>query len=201
LEAAGRVVIGLDLPGHGASKDLTDRDPVDLLFEEAAKHGSVDAIGFSAGSWALLAAAAERPTLFHRVAVLGAGDNVLTQSMHTAAMQQPMIDALRSTEEPKDNPMAAVIFALITDAGNDPNAVADYLAADKRFPGLEDLARNTAPTLAVDGSDDPAGLSEVVTQTIPNSTRLTIAGAGHFDIPTDAEAKTAVITFINEANQ
>jgi len=72
LEAAGRTVIGVDLPGHGASKDLTDRDAADLLLDEAAQHGSVDAVGFSAGSWALLAAASERPELFDRIAVLGA---------------------------------------------------------------------------------------------------------------------------------
>jgi len=200
LEAAGRVVIGLDLPGHGASKDLTDRDPVDLLFEEAVKHGSVDAIGFSAGAWVVLAAAAERPALFHRVAVLGAGDAVLTHSMHTAEAQQPMIQALRSPEKP-DNPMVTVILAMIADAGNDPNAVADYLAADKRFPTLEDLARITAPTLAVDGSEDLAGLSDLVLQTVPNATRLTIAGADHFQIPASAECMTAVITFVQEADE
>src|SRR5882757_9310432 len=110
LEAAGRVVIGLDLPGHGASKDLTDHDPVDLLIELAAAHGSVDVVGFSAGAWAVLAAAAERPELFNRVAVIGAGDNVLTGAMHTPDMQRPMIEALRADGEPKDNPMASAIL-------------------------------------------------------------------------------------------
>src|SRR6267154_6006296 len=78
LEAAGRTVIGVDLPGHGASKDAVGRDAADLILDEAAKHGSVDAIGFSVGAWALLLAASEQPTLFERIAVLGAADMVLT---------------------------------------------------------------------------------------------------------------------------
>ena len=61
LEASGRKVIGVDLPGHGTSKDAVDRDAADLVLEEVAKHGSVDAIGFSAGAWALLLAASEQP--------------------------------------------------------------------------------------------------------------------------------------------
>src|ERR1700722_6947147 len=67
LEAAGRTVIGVDLPGHGASKDAVGRDAADLILDEAGKHVSVDAIGFSAGAWALLLAASEQPTLFDRI--------------------------------------------------------------------------------------------------------------------------------------
>src|SRR5882757_5181647 len=194
LEASGRVVIGLDLPGHGAARDLTDHDAVDLLTEEATKHGSVDAIGYSAGALALLIAAAEQPSLFHRIAVLGFGDRILTQSTYASDLQQAMLQVLRSAEEAKDDPMAALLFAVIAEAGNDRDAVAAYLAAEKRFPTLEDLSRITAATLAVDGSGDPAGPPELVARTIPNSDRLTIAGAGHFDITTNAECRTTVIT-------
>jgi pimeloyl-ACP methyl ester carboxylesterase len=41
LQAAGRTVIAVDLPGHGASKDAVGRDAADLVLDEAAKHGSV----------------------------------------------------------------------------------------------------------------------------------------------------------------
>src|SRR4030081_1949707 len=68
LAAAGRTAIGVDLPGHGASKDAVGRDAADLILDEAAKHGSVDAIGFSAGAWALLLAASEAPNLFEGIA-------------------------------------------------------------------------------------------------------------------------------------
>src|SRR5882762_8516440 len=72
LEAAGRTVIGVDLPGHGSSKDAVGRDAADLILDEAAKFSSVDAIGFSAGAWALLLAASEQQDLFERIAVLAA---------------------------------------------------------------------------------------------------------------------------------
>lgn len=197
LEAEGRVVIGVDLPGHGTETGKPFRDPADLLIEQAAKHGSVDAVGFSAGSWALLVAASERPELFTRIAVLGAGDMVLTQELHTPAMQQPMIDALRSAEEPKDDPMATAILGLLAQAGNERSAAADYLAAQKRFPSLQDLAHITATTLVVEGSQDEAGPSELVAKTIPHSERLRIEGPNHFALPVDERSRTSVISFLN----
>src|SRR6267378_5985918 len=104
LAAAGRTVIGVDLPGHGASKDAVGRDAADLVLDEAAKHGSVDGIGFSAGAWALLLAASEQPGLFERIAVLGAADMMLTAGPGVEAHLQEMAEELRSTE-PTDNPM------------------------------------------------------------------------------------------------
>jgi pimeloyl-ACP methyl ester carboxylesterase len=69
------------------------RDAADLILDEAAKHGSVDAIGFSAGAWALLLAASEQPNLFERIAVLAAADAVLTGGMHTRATARSLIEA------------------------------------------------------------------------------------------------------------
>jgi len=132
LEAAGRTVIGVDLPGHGASKDAVGRDAADLVLEEAAKHGSVDAIGFSAGAWALLLAASEQPTLFVRIAVLGAADMVLTGGLHHEDMQKPLIDGLLSAEEPAGNPMVTMIRRMIADAGNDREAVAGHTGRRRR---------------------------------------------------------------------
>jgi len=201
LEAAGRTVIGVDLPGHGTSKDAVDRDAADLVLEEAAKHGSVDAIGFSAGAWALLLAASEQPTAFERIAILGAADMVLTGGMQAEAMQRPLIEALRSTAEPTDNPMAMMIRAMIADAGNDRDSVADYLAASKRFATVEGLAGITAATLIVEGRSDMAGPSDLVSQTIPNSERVVIDGADHFDIPTNAQCKSVVESFVNRPSR
>jgi len=197
LEASGRTVIGIDLPGHGASADLVDRDPADLLLDAAAQHGSVDAIGFSAGAWALLVAASEQPDRFGRIAVLGVADRVLTDGLHTEAMQRPMADAVRSDAEPTDNPMAMMFRGMIANAGNDRKSVADYLTAKKRFPTLEDLARITATTLVVEGGNDMAGGSTLVAQTIPKSDRLVIDGVDHFEIPANAACKSAAGSFVN----
>ena len=195
LEEAGRAVIGVDLPGHGASQDVAGRDAADLLLDEAAKHGSVDAIGFSAGAWALLLAASERPDLFERIAVLAAADAVMTAGLHSAAMNQPLIDALRSSE-PTDNPMVTFLRAVIADAGNDPAAVADHLAADKRFVTVEGLGLITANTLVIDGSADGAGQSALVATTIPKAEHVTLDGADHFEIPTLAKCVDVAVSFI-----
>jgi pimeloyl-ACP methyl ester carboxylesterase len=199
LEAAGRTVIGVDLPGHGASKDAVGRDAADLILEEAAKHGSVDAIGFSAGAWALLLAASEQPTLFVRIAVLGAADMVLTGGLHHEDMQKPLIDGLRSTEEPTGNPMAMMIRKMIADAGNDREAVAGHLASSHRFVSVEGLSAIKAATLVVDGGADAAGPSELVSEKVPNATHFTVDGADHFDIPLSARCMQVVETFINGA--
>jgi pimeloyl-ACP methyl ester carboxylesterase len=201
LEASGRTVIGVDLPGHGASRDTTDRDAADLVLEEAAKFESVDAIGFSAGAWALLLAASEQPGAFRRIAVLGAGDMVMTGAMYTPAMQRPMVEALRSPEESADDPMATAIRAMIADAGNDRDAVADYLEADKRFATVEGLAGITAATLVVEGGEDEAGPSDLVAKTIPNSERVVIEGAHHFEIPSNVQCRAAVESFINRPDR
>ncbi|MFF1817657.1 alpha/beta fold hydrolase [Kribbella sp. NPDC058245] len=198
LEAAGRTVIGVDLPGHGMSKDAVGRDAADLILDEAAKHGSVDAIGFSAGAWALLLAASEQPALFGRIAALAAADAVLTGGLHSAAMNQPLVDALRSPE-PTDNPMVSLLRGIIADAGNDPAAVAGYLASSKRFVTLEGLGRITADALVIDGSADGAGQSELVAKTIPNAEHVTLDGADHFEIPGTTKCLDVTVSFINSA--
>ncbi|MFE4369789.1 alpha/beta fold hydrolase [Streptomyces sp. NPDC056835] len=200
FEAAGRTVIGLDLPGHGTETDNPHRDPVDTLLELATKHGSIDTVGFSVGAWAVLTAATERPELFHRVALLGAADSVLTQGLHTPVMQAPMIAILRADEAPADNPMAIAMRAMVADSGNDRNAVAAYLETKKRFCTREALTVVTSPTLLVQGSDDEAGPSTMLARTIPNTELLSIDRARHFDIPTGEQTLTAVTAFITPAN-
>jgi len=196
LEAAGRTVIGVDLPGHGTAKAAVQRDAADLILDEAVKYGSVDGIGFSAGSWALLLAASEQPNLFERIAVLAATDAVLTGGLHTAAVNQPLIESLRSAA-PTDNPMVTLLRGIIADAGNDPAAIADYLAADKRFVTVAGLATIKADALVIDGNADGTGQSELVAGTIPNSTRVTLDGADHFAIPGLAQCLDVAVSFIN----
>ena len=201
LEADGRTVIGVDLPGHGASKDAVGRDAADLILDEAVKHGSVDAIGFSAGAWALLLAASEQSTLFGRIAVLGAADMVLTGGLHHEDMQKPLIEGLLSEEEPTSNPMALMIRMMIADAGNDRKAVAGHLAASHRFVTVEGLGAIKATTLVVDGGADVAGPSVLVAEKVPHATRITVEGADHFDIPRSERCLQVVEAFINEVDQ
>jgi hypothetical protein len=134
--------------------------------------------------------------LFERIAVLAAADAVLTGAMHTAAMNQPVIDALRSGE-PTDNPMLTLLRGVIADAGNDPEAVAGYLASSKRFVTVDGLSLITAEVLVIDGGADVAGQSELVAKTIPKAERVTIKGADHFDIPSITQCLDVTVSFIN----
>ncbi|MEV6424917.1 alpha/beta fold hydrolase [Streptomyces sp. NPDC051662] len=200
FESVGRTVIGLDLPGHGTETDNPDRDPVDALLELATKYGSIDAVGFSVGAWAVLTAATERPELFHRIALLGAADSVLTGGLHTPVMQAPMVAVLRADEVPADNLMAIAMRAMVADAGNDRDAVATYLETEKRFCTRESLAAVTSPTLLVQGGDDEAGPSTMLAQTIPHTELLSVDHARHFEIPTSEQALTAATAFIGAAS-
>ena len=94
-------------------------------------------------------------------------------------------------------------FARIADEnqlpGNDPAAVADYLAADKRFVTVEGLGLITANALVIDGSADGAGQSELVATTIPKAEHVTLDGADHFEIPTLAKCLDVAVPFITNA--
>jgi pimeloyl-ACP methyl ester carboxylesterase len=119
IEASGRIVIGVDLHGHGTSRDAVDRDAADLVLEAASKYESVDAIGFSAGAWALLLAASEHPGAFERIAALGAADMVMTGGMQAEAMQRPMI----GTSSPIAWATSVSHCSRVTAAGSAPGGI------------------------------------------------------------------------------
>jgi pimeloyl-ACP methyl ester carboxylesterase len=197
LKAAGRTVIGVDLPGHGASRDAVGTDAADLVLNEASKHDSVDAIGFSAGAWAILLAASEKPELFNRVAVMGAADMVVMNSLASDAMLKPVAEGLVADGASSANPMIVMLSNIIEDAGSDPEGVAGYLASEKRFVTVEGLGDIKAKAFVVDGSGDMTGPSKIVAESIPGAERMTLDDADHFDIPASEEALAAVVSFID----
>jgi pimeloyl-ACP methyl ester carboxylesterase len=195
LQAAGRTVIGVDLPGHGGSRDSVGRDAADLVADEASKHGSVDAIGFSAGGWAVLLAASERPALFNRVAALGVADMVLMNGVASDSMFKPVIDALRSGQ-PSENPIVSVVTHITADSGNDPKGVAGFLESSKRLIDVPGLGAIQAQVLVVEGGSDMAGPSSVVASSIPNAERVIVPGVDHFELPASEECIAAVESFV-----
>ena len=76
LADEGRTVIGVDLPGHGANsaQDPAGISPAAAVLAAIGDRAQVDAVGFSAGGHALLAAAVSAPRRFRKIAVLGVGD-------------------------------------------------------------------------------------------------------------------------------
>jgi len=74
-----------------------------------------------------------------------------------------------------------MIRAMIADAGNDRDSVADYLAASKRF-ATRRAWRESPRQRSSWRRADMAGPSDLVAASIPNSERLVIDGVDHFEI-------------------
>jgi pimeloyl-ACP methyl ester carboxylesterase len=192
LSELGRSVLTVDLPGHGAAEGRVapDRDAAELIVERAAAHGSVDAVGFSAGGYALLTAASREPALFRRIAVLGVADSGLGR-----VSAEGIAAAVLSDAEPSDA-MALLFHRLVRTAGNDPAAVAGFLRSRQARAGLGELAAITAATLVVEGTKDPGGPAEALAAAIPGARRLEVRGADHFAIPSDFRCMDAVLSFL-----
>jgi pimeloyl-ACP methyl ester carboxylesterase len=197
LNDAGREVIAFDLPGHGSRRAEPATDAAELIIVEAEARGQIDAIGFSAGGFALLRAAVRRPDLFSRIVVMGVADASLSREGEATEGTGlgTMLDALRSADEPETGP-ALVIRRLAETAGNDPRAVAEFMAARHPNPALADLATIAAQTLVVEGSEDFGGSAEGITATVPGARRVVLKGVDHFAIPSDFRALDAALGFL-----
>ena len=126
LAEDGRTVVPFELPGHGAAPPLAGGvDDADLLLAALDASGGVpvDAVGHSAGALLLLRAAARRPPLFRRIALIGVGDGVLGPPSDTG---ERLAEALEGPAEPAD-PRARVFWRLAASAGNRRADVAAYL--------------------------------------------------------------------------
>jgi pimeloyl-ACP methyl ester carboxylesterase len=193
LADQGRTVLGLDLPGHGANRD---QDPAQTpgaaaVLAAIGDHAPVDAVGFSAGGRALLAAAAAAPGRFRKIALLGVGDGVARAGDDGAGMAA----ALESDTEP-DDPTMRVLWRLAATAGNDRHAVARYLRAPQPAVAPADLAAVDLPVLLVLGDRDFAGPADQLLAALPDARLVTLRGVDHFGTPSDFGCIDAVTAFL-----
>src|ERR1700691_2119607 len=103
LGEEGREIIGVDLPGHGTSsaQDPVQVSPAAAVLAAIGGHDQVDAVGFSAGGHALLAAAAAAPCRFGRIALLGVGDGD-DSGVAPGGQAARLVEGLESEAEPDD---------------------------------------------------------------------------------------------------
>jgi pimeloyl-ACP methyl ester carboxylesterase len=200
LEETGRRVVGVELPGHGAGSQIGDptREAAALIIDAAQLCGPpVDAVGFSAGGYALMVAAAGQPAAFGSLALLGVGDSGLQENDVDNAARRALADALIGPGEPADGTVR-VMRRLVRSAGNDLAAVAAYLRSPQPRPSRADLAAITARCLVVEGDWDAMGPADVVATSIPGCRRVVLKGVDHFALPSQFACMDAVLRFLDE---
>jgi len=197
LTESGREVVGVELPGHGKAAAVIEPETnaAERIIDAAAAAGVVDAVGFSAGGYALIAAVAARPELFRKTALMGISDQGLTADRQG---RDRVAELFTTDEVDLNNPMAVVIHRLIRTAGNEPKLVARFMASEQPRPTWAAVAGITAHTLVVEGSEDASGTAEQLASTIPGAQHVVLKGVDHFAIPSDFHGMHSVLSFLDD---
>ena len=198
LRESGREVVGVELPGHGADGRTGDptREAAQVVLDAASDSARVDAVGFSAGGYALMVAAARKPEAFGAVALLGVTDSGLRENRAGPATMNAVADALLAAEEPAVG-VPRLIRRLVDAAGNDRALVAAFALSSQPRAGTADLAAITARCLVVEGGADRGGPAEQVAAAIPRCSRIILKGVDHFAIARDIGCVDAVLRFLD----
>lgn len=180
LNEGGRSVIAPDLLGHGSADKPHDPgaySQVERLIADQLPGRPVDAIGYSAGARILLALAAEDESRFERVVIGGLGGRLFQRQEGN-----PILDALEGKAD--DNDIVAQRFkTLASSDGNDPEAMAAFVARQQPRLDREHLAAITVPVLIVIGDQDFAGPGEPLAEALGNAEVVTLRGVDHFGLP------------------
>ncbi len=195
LEDAGREVIGVDLLGHGSAPkphdpvayaDLTER------ITAAAGDGPIDAVGFSLGAITLLELACRSPERFHKLAVMGVGENLFRRDEERAKA------ILAAVEGEASDDLTAQLFAQYSrQPGNDPVALAAIMKrGNHRGFTKADLGRITCPVLVVLGDKDFAGPADPLMEALPNARHVPVRNCDHFATTEAFGAIDAVLEFL-----
>lgn len=198
LDRAGRRVIGIDLPGHGAlpaSHEPSDyADLAGGVDAALPAHMPLDAIGFSLGGKILLELASRSPGRFRRIVIGALGDNVFARELGTA-----LSDELERGFPDEARRRMPGIAAYLDESRNDLRAVA---AVNRRpFNPLADAGRLSAiesDILIVNGDADPIAKPDGRLRAALGRVRhLTLPGVDHFTLHRQPAFREAAIDFLN----
>lgn len=193
LEAEGRQVIGVDLPGHGPHPvDPASVDAVDHVAAAISGYDLVDAVGFSAGASILLRVAADDPGRFGKLVTIGVGNGVVQPADPGAG---PSV-ATRFLDGSGDV-LSQLFLRMLKTAGNDLEQVRSFVehgGLSRRGP--LDLSRITCPSLVVIGDKDFAAPADKLAAALPNSALVTLRGVDHFSAVNDFACIDAVLRFL-----
>jgi pimeloyl-ACP methyl ester carboxylesterase len=198
LADAGRGVVRVDLPGHGASTPSTEpADYADVpgsLAAAIAPHASIDAVGFSAGARLLLGLAADDPARFRKLVVIGLGDGVFRVDG-----KEPLARALETGDD-SDDVGVQLFVRLARTTGNDRAALATFLRRPERRLEEADLALVTCPVLVVLGDGDFAGPADRLVAALPDAELVILRNVDHFGAPRDFTCISRSLDFIDAAS-
>lgn len=202
LEATGRQVIAMDLPGHGPTKCSHDpkayADMVGLLTARLPA-GPFDAIGFSLGSKLLLGVALREPERIRRLVLGGIGDNVFAPE----AIGEAAASALELGPSHDTPPPVLRFLETWEPHRNDGLAVAAVLRRPPNPVFSDDqLASIELPILLVNGSADPVGQNTIrLDRALKVARRLTLPEVSHFGLTAQPLFIHAALSFLNESGE
>jgi pimeloyl-ACP methyl ester carboxylesterase len=201
LADAGRTVLGFELPGHGESSSWTvetKAQAVDQLLADVAAHsgnGPIDVVGFSAGAQMVAWTAAQHPSAFRRIVLLGLGDSALEP------VQNGPIDLAQRLLEPDESSLDAqdrLFRRMARSAGNDLPAVARYLNSQQPPLSPARLGAVKSPTLVLLGDRDWGLPADGLAAAFPNGRLQVLRGVDHFALTSNFSCLDAVLEFLAE---
>lgn len=191
-----RTVIPVDILGHGGAEAPHDPDAYADLEKSVAAllpDEPVDAIGFSLGAQLLLRLAAQDPSRFGRLVIIGAGANVFA-----SGGEESLADAFEHGAD-SENVIARLFVSLAESAGNDPLAMAACIRRPHQPFTADELANVTCPTLVIIGDKDFAGPPEPLVDALPDARLVVLPGVDHFRAPREFACIDEALEFIDAA--
>ncbi|MDR1998815.1 MAG: alpha/beta hydrolase, partial [Frankiaceae bacterium] len=169
LEAEGRQVIGVDLPGHGPHPaDPSATDPIAVIADAIAGHDRVDAVGFSMGAHLLLRLAGREPARFAKLVTIGVGNAVVDPDGGGGGAGSSGMRAEAFLDDTSEDAVSQLFMRMLRSAGNDLEQVRGFLAYARAHPAEPARVRDIAcPALVVIGDQDFAAPADQLAAAIP----------------------------------
>lgn len=213
LTGAGRRVIAVDLPGHGASQAPEDVDSytpgrirADLLQivtdsgarPLAAGHpeSGLDVIGYSLGSRLAWEFGATQPALVRRIVLGGPSSRDPLAEFDLAAAQRFLADGTPI----EDASTARLVTMALASPGSDMYALLSLVEGIKEEPFDAAEAVPQQPLLLVSGEkDERVAALEVLAGLAPSATTVVVPGRNHVNVVTARAFKQAALEFLAQA--
>lgn len=195
LEATGRKVCPVDLPGHCPGDSLNPADYNDLAgaLVERLPAEEVDIIAFSLGAKLALAICQRRLAKIGRLILGGLGDN----AFEPEPAAEMLAKALSTGIEGNTPRVIAELVRYAAKSGADPDALAAVLLRPKN-PVLDDEQDDSIPaTLLVNSNSDAIAMPDGrLRHKLGNPAYVLLEGVGHLQLTANRHFQDAAADFL-----